>query len=82
MNLFSKNKNIIIKRESLVKRIIEFVLGCFVVAITYNLFIAPIKLVPGGVGGIAIIINGLTNIDNALIIFILNIFLLLLKHNT
>ena len=79
MNLFSKNKNIIVKRESLVKRIIEFVLGCFVVAITYNLFIAPIKLVPGGVGGIAIIINGLTNIDNALIIFILNIFLLLLS---
>ena len=79
MNLFSKNKNIIVKNNSLVKRIIEFVLGCFVVAITYNLFIAPINLVPGGVGGIAIIVNGLTNIDNAITIFVLNIFLLILS---
>ena len=80
MNLFSKNKNIIVKKKSLVKRIIEFVLGCFVVSISYNLFIAPIKLVPGGVGGIAIIIKGLTNIDNAITIFILNIFLLTLSY--
>lgn len=80
MNLFSKNKNIIVKKKSLVKRIIEFVLGCFVVSIAYNLFIAPIKLVPGGVGGIAIIVKGLTNIDNAITIFILNIFLLTLSY--
>ncbi len=79
MNLFSKNKNIIVKNNSLVKRIIEFVLGCFVVAITYNLFIAPINLVPGGVGGIAIIVKGITNIDNAITIFVLNIFLLILS---
>ena len=79
MNLFSKNKNVIVKNNSLVKRIIEFVLGCFVVALSYNLFIAPINLVPGGVGGIAIIVNGLTNIDNAITIFVLNIFLLILS---
>lgn len=80
MNLFSKNKNVIVKKESLVKRIIEFVLGCFIVAVAYNLFIAPIELVPGGVGGIAIIVKGLTNIDNAITIFILNIFLLTLSY--
>ena len=80
MNLFSKNKNVIVKKESLVKRIIEFVLGCFVVSVAYNLFIAPIELVPGGVGGIAIIVKGLTNIDNAITIFILNIFLLALSY--
>ena len=79
MNLFSKNKNIIVKDNSLVKRLLEFLLGCFVVALAYNLFIAPIDLVPGGVGGIAIIINGLTNIDNAITIFVLNIFLLTLS---
>lgn len=79
MGFFHRNKNIIAKRNSLVKRILEFLLGCFVVAISYNLFIAPNKLVPGGVGGIAIIVNGLTNIDNAITIFILNIFLLLLS---
>lgn len=80
MNLFSKNKNIIVKKQSLVKRIIEFVLGCFVVALSYNLFIAPNGIVPGGVGGIAIIINKLFDVDKAITIFILNIFLLLLSY--
>ena len=79
MNLFSKNKNIIVKRRSLVKRILEFILGCFVVAISYNIFIAPNGIVPGGVGGIAIIINKVLNVDNAITIFILNIFLLILS---
>ena len=79
MNLFSKNKNIIVKRRSLVKRILEFILGCFVVAISYNIFIAPNGIVPGGVGGIAIIINKVFNVDNAITIFILNIFLLILS---
>lgn len=79
MNLFSKNKNIIVKKEPLVTRILEFILGCFVVALSYNLFIAPNGIVPGGVGGLAIIVNKITGADNAITIFILNIFLLLLS---
>lgn len=79
MNLFSKNKNIIVKKEALVKRYIEFILGCFIVSLAYNIFIAPNRLVPGGVGGIAIILNKLFNVDYATIIFIMNIFLLLLS---
>ncbi len=79
MNLFSKNKNIIVKKEPLVTRILEFILGCFAVALSYNLFIAPNGIVPGGVGGLAIIVNKITGADNAITIFILNIFLLLLS---
>lgn len=79
MNLFSKNKNVIVKNESLVKRIIEFILGCFVVAFSYNIFIAPNGIVPGGVGGIAIILNKIFGFDYAIVIFILNIFLLTLS---
>ena len=79
MNLFSKNNNIIVKRKTLVKRYLEFILGCFIVSLAYNIFIAPNRLVPGGVGGIAIILNKLFNVDYAIIIFIMNIFLLLLS---
>jgi len=79
MNLFSKNNNIIVKRKTLVKRYLEFILGCFIVSLAYNIFIAPNRLVPGGVGGIAIILNKLFNVDYAVIIFIMNIFLLLLS---
>ena len=79
MNLFSKNKNIIVRDKSLVKRIPEFILGCFLVSLAYNIFIAPNAIVPGGVGGIAIILNRLFNIDYASVIFILNIFLLIMS---
>ncbi|MBQ9019597.1 MAG: YitT family protein [Bacilli bacterium] len=48
-------------------------------ALSYNIFIAPNNLIPGGVGGIAIILNRLFNIDYAIIIFTLNIFLLLIS---
>lgn len=82
MNVFSKNKDIKlpINKKNLVKRIIEFLLGCFVVAFAYNIFIAPNNLVPGGVSGIAVIINGISNIDYATTIFILNIFLLIMSY--
>lgn len=82
MNVFSKNKDIklLINKKNLVKRIIEFLLGCFVVACAYNIFIAPNKLVPGGVSGIAVIINGIFNTDYATTIFILNIFLLIMSY--
>ena len=82
MNVFSKNKDIKlpINKKNLVKRIIEFLLGCFVVAFAYNIFIAPNNLVPGGVSGIAVIINGIFNIDYATTIFILNIFLLIMSY--
>ena len=82
MNVFSKNKELKlpINKKNLVKRIIEFLLGCFVVAFAYNIFIAPNNLVPGGVSGIAVIVNGVFNVDYATTIFILNIGLLIMSY--
>ena len=80
MNLFSKNRDnrIInyIKKKSLLKRIPEFILGCLIVSLAYNIFIAPNNIVPGGVGGIAIILNDLFNIDNSISVLYMNIVLL------
>ncbi len=84
MNFFSKNKDIqMIKtmyKKSLLERMIQFTVGCFIVAITYNIFIAPNHLVPGGVGGIAIILNKLFHIPNSTVIFCLNVFLLIASY--
>ena len=81
MNLFSKNRdNSIlnyIKKKSLLKRIPEFILGCFIVSLAYNIFIAPNNLVPGGVGGIAVILDNLFGISNSTVIIIANIFLII-----
>lgn len=68
------------KKYSKEKRIIEFIIGCFLIAVSYNVFIAPNKIIPGGTGGIAIILNNLFGINNSAFIFIANIFLLILSY--
>ena len=64
MRIFSKAKDLKILEQinskSNVKRHIQFVIGCFLIAVSYNLFLAPNNIVAGGVGGLAIIINYLT----------------------
>ena len=48
-------------------------------ALAFNLFIKELNIATGGVNGIAIIINGLFNIDFSLIIFIELVILLILS---
>lgn len=80
MNFFSKNKNLKIDNtKSYAKRIIEFLIGCFIVSFAYNIFIASNNLVPGGVGGIAVILDNLFGIRPSTVIIIANIFLLILS---
>ena len=72
MKTFSK------KREYL-ERIIKLLIGCFLLAIAYNLFLVPNDLIPGGVSGLAIILNYVFGIPNFIFIFVTNIILLLLS---
>ena len=84
MSHFSKNKELRVFKEvnskNMITRLFEFILGCLIVSISYNIFIVSNHLVPGGVGGLAIIINNLFGIDNSLTILFLDIFLLLLSY--
>lgn len=84
MNAFlpSRNFKILesIRKKSKIKRSIEFIIGLFLVAISYNLFLAPNKLVPGGVSGIAIILNSVMKLDNAIVILIANLVLLIASY--
>ena len=57
-------------------RLIIMILGVFILAVTYNLFFLEYELVTGGTSGLAIIINHLFEIDPALFIFIVEIFLI------
>lgn len=79
MNFFSKTKNVKVLKKHNVKRFLTFVLGCFIIASAYNIFLTTTKIVPGGVGGIAIILNKIIEIDNAIIILIADIILLTLS---
>ena len=79
MNLL-RNKELRIYKEvnkkNIYIRIFEFIMGCLIISIAYNIFIVSNHIVPGGVGGLAIIINNLFGIDNSIVILYLDIILL------
>ena len=82
MKIFEKDNLSILKeigRKGLVKRFITFIVGLLLISISYNLFLEPNHLVPGGVTGIAIIINNYIAINSSLIILICNLVLLLVS---
>lgn len=55
------------------------ILLLFLSALNFNLFLKPLNLVCGGTGGVSIIINNLTGMDNSLIILGINVIMLLLS---
>lgn len=73
-----KEKNYLLKKK--IKRYGSFILGCLLVAISYNAFLANHDLVPGGISGLAIILNHLFGINNALFVFLVGIFLLVISY--
>ncbi len=84
MNFFSRNKDIrvleYINKKSLWKRIISFLLGCFIVSIAYNVFMVPNNLVPGGVGGLAVLLHNYISISNSTFILLANLVLLVFSY--
>lgn len=77
-----ENKNIIqqIYNHDKVKRYLEFVFGCFLVALAFNLFYSPNDIVAGGISGISIILKHFFGINQSYVIFISNILLLILSY--
>lgn len=81
--IFRKNNSLILEKvnkKSNIKRYIEFIIGCFIVSIAYNLFLSPNTIVSGGVGGIAIITNKIFGLNNSLTILLLDILLLIVSY--
>ncbi len=77
-----KNKTVLEKiiKKSLIKRYFNFIVGCLLLALSYNLFFSPNEIVAGGVSGVGIIMNGLFGWNEALVILILNVLLLILSY--
>ena len=84
MGLFSKRKlddifNDIYKKTR-IKRYFYLIIGCFFVAVAFNLFYAPNDLVVGGVSGISLIINEFFGLDPSIFILILSLILLVISY--
>ena len=72
-------KNKVIYMYENIQKMLKLILGCLLISLSYNIFIAPNKLVSGGVSGLAIIINNVINLQNSTIILTMNSILLILS---
>lgn len=70
-----------IYKKDRLKRFINFLLGITLVALAFNIFMKPNGII-SGLSGIAIIVEKYFNITPSLLIFVVNIFLLLLSYFT
>lgn len=62
------------------KRYSFLIIGCFLLAVSFNLFFSPFNLVTGGVSGIAIVLENAFGISSIKFIVISYILLLLLSY--
>lgn len=63
-----------------IKRIMMVVLGTFLCAIAFNIFMVPYNILSGGVSGISIIIDKIYPINKSIFILISSIVLLILNY--
>ena len=69
----------VIKQKIKVKELIEFIIGCFLVALAFNLFMSPNNLVAGGVSGFSLILKHFFGLNPSTIISVANILLIILS---
>lgn len=69
-------KNHIIK----LKQLLEFAFGCLLIALAFNLFMAPHNLVAGGVSGLSLILKHYFGISPTIVIYTANFLLLVLSY--
>ena len=78
MKFFDKEEFKNIDKKEIVRTYAVIVLGTFIMSVGYVIFISPLKLAPGGVYGIAIILHHLFNFPIGLSGFCLDLPLLLI----
>ena len=71
-----KIERAIIKKEAMAKSAL-FVIGCFISALSYNMFSVPNNFVGGGLGGVGIVLNHFFEIQPSTVILIGNAALII-----
>ena len=69
----------VIKQKIRIKELIEFIIGCFLVALAFNLFMSPNNLVAGGVSGFSLILKHFFGLNPSTIISVANVLLIILS---
>ena len=75
-----RNKKI--QNKNLIKRYLNLIIGCSLLAFAFDVFFAPKNIVYGGVAGVSIVINRLFGIDKSLFVLIVSAILLVISYFT
>lgn len=85
--LFFKKKNILnedivklLNKKNRFKRYFFLIIGCFLLAFSFNVFYSPNNLVTGGVSGLSIVIENITGLPTSVFIGFSYIILLILSY--
>lgn len=73
-----KIKELVLKKD-FYKRIVVIIIGIFLLALTYNLFLLPYNLVIGGTTGLSIVVGPLFNWDATIFLYACAIILVILS---
>lgn len=68
------------KHKHKIKELIEFIVGCFLVALAFSLFMSPNNIVAGGVSGFSLILKHYFGFDTSIVIFVCNVILIILSY--
>ncbi len=68
-----------VKQKIKIKELLEFILGCFLVALAFNLFMSPNNLVAGGISGLSLVLKYFFGLNPSMIISVANVFLIILS---
>lgn len=72
--------NFLVKDGKEMLRFLGVIIGSFIIAIAFNLFLIPHKILSSGIGGIAIILGIVTPVNTGIINFVLNLPILILGY--
>lgn len=71
-----------IQKKGLLKRYINLIIGCSLLAFSFDLFFAPNGIVYGGLSGLSIVINKVSGMDRSLFVLIFSVLLLIVSYFT
>lgn len=71
-----------IQNKNLFGRYLNLVIGCALLAFSFDVFFAPKDIVFGGVSGLSIVINKVFGIDKSLFVLIISLILLVISYFT
>ncbi|HLR20851.1 MAG TPA: YitT family protein [Tissierellaceae bacterium] len=68
------------KSANIYRKLLAIIVGNLLCALAFNIFFIPNKLLSGGVGGLAIIVQYLTDIPSGIVVFTINIPIFLIGY--